>query len=563
MSSLTNLTFLTNFSFPSSSQMIHNYMLGMLKDTSPSAAKMALDVIMDCYKKNIWADAKTVNAIARDGCFSKVKKVQVASLRFFLGTDEKTAEDSDSDDEEPDLKGAILANKVNKKTKKRAKQLATAKKQFSKAKRKKAVAPNFHFSAIHLINNPQEMAENLFKALQSGNERFELKLLYLDVISRLVGIHELFLFNFYPFVARYLNPHQRQVTRILQFAAQASHELVPGDVVEPVVKTISNNFVTERNSSDVMAIGLNSIREICQRCPLAMSEELLRDLVMYKTYKSKAIMMAARSLITLYREKLPDLLHKRDRGRPTEDGEERQVRQYGEVKPAEVIPGAEVLLKNVETVGEESEEEEDESDGGGGGSDWEDVSHSETEGVGGGGGDDDTDEEDEFETDDEEEEEEDDDEEAESGAPSAKRLKIMDKKEAAIELASTRIFSDADFKKMELEQVKRKVTGLRKKEMERERTEFVKLDDIEMIYKKKKSDKQTRIESVQRGREGREKFGFKDNRKNENCSRTNKEKSKTKNFQMMRAKAKSKVKKSFRDKQVAFRNYLLKQKKMR
>lgn len=548
--------------------MIHNYMLGMLKDTSPSSAKMSLDVIMDCYKKNIWADAKTVNAIARDGCFSKVKKVQVASLRFFLGTDEKAEEDSDSDDE-PDIKNAILVNKVNKKTKKRQKQLAAAKKQFVKSKKKKTAAPNFNFSAIHLVNNPQEMAENLFKALQNGNERFELKLLFLDVISRLIGIHELFLFNFYPFVTRYLNPHQRQVTRILQFAAQASHELVPGDVVEPVVKTISNNFVTERNSSDVMAIGLNSIREICQRCPLAMSEDLLRDLVLYKTYKAKPIMMAARSLITLYREKLPDLLHKRDRGRPTEDAVDHQVRQYGEVCPAETIPGAEVLLKNVETVGEDGDtEEESENDSNDG--DWEDVSHSETEGTGtqGDGGEE---SEDEFETDDEEEEEDDDEEEGgdedakeeDSGEPAAKRLKFMDKKEAAIELAATRIFSDADFKKMELEQVKKRVTGLRKKEMEREKSEFVKLDDIEMIYKKKKNDKQTRIESVQRGRVDREKFGFKDNRKNENCSRTNNEKRKTKNFQMMRHKAKSKVKKSFRDKQLAFRSYLLKQKKMR
>lgn len=60
---------------------------------------------------------------------------------------------------------------------------------------------------------------------------------------------------------------------------------MPPEIVEPVCKTIANNFVTERNSSDVMAIGLNAIREVCQRCPLAMTEDLLRDLVMYKHYK--------------------------------------------------------------------------------------------------------------------------------------------------------------------------------------------------------------------------------------------------------------------------------------
>lgn len=37
--------------------------------------------------------------------------------------------------------------------------------------------------------------------------------------------------------------------------AQAAHELVPPEIIEPVLKTIANNFITERNSSDVMAIG--------------------------------------------------------------------------------------------------------------------------------------------------------------------------------------------------------------------------------------------------------------------------------------------------------------------
>lgn len=100
---------------------------------------------------------------------------------------------------------------------------------------------------------------------------------------------------------RFLQPHQRQVTRVLQFAAQSAHTLVPSEMIEPVLKTIANNFITERNSSDVMAIGLNAVREICSRCPLAMGEDLLRDLVMYKAYKEKSVMMAARSLIILYR----------------------------------------------------------------------------------------------------------------------------------------------------------------------------------------------------------------------------------------------------------------------
>lgn len=63
-----------------------------------------------------------------------------------------------------------------------------------------------------------------------------------------------------------------------------------------------------------MAVGLNGIREICLRCPLAMTPDLLQDLVQYKNAKNKTVMMAARSLMQLYRNVDPTLLHKKDRG---------------------------------------------------------------------------------------------------------------------------------------------------------------------------------------------------------------------------------------------------------
>lgn len=561
----------------------------------------------------------------------------VASLKFFLGSDpdEKGSDDSDSDNE-PDLKSAMLANRVNKKTKKRQKQLANVKKQITKVKKKKTAVASFNFSAVHLIHNPQGMAENLFKQLQGQNERFEVKLMHLDVISRLIGIHDLFLFSFYPYITRFLQPHQRQVTRILQFAAQASHELVPGEVVEPVLKTIANNFITERNSTDVMAIGLNAVRAICSRCPLAMGEDLLRDLVLYKSYKEKSVMMAARSLITLYREQIPALLHKKDRGRTSEAQAEMQPKQYGATVAFDNVPGAEVLLKSAKSVEVRDEDDsdsdsdswvdvnesgdeinisdsDDESDDNDGGSDVEeeegDVEDDDEE-----GGDDDE----EVDSDDDDEDEESENDEDESASedediqvePPKKKIeqskkktiqqkspkvaknkkskaslngsttsiasttttdengtessaKVLDEKQAAQEIAYTRIFTDEDFKRIDAQIIKKHVSNARKRPLETEQTEYVKLDDIEMIYKKRRTDKASRMETVMKGREDREKYGYRDKRKNIHCSKTNTEKQKKKNFGMMRQKARSKVKKSFKDKQQAMRKHLLKQKKMK
>lgn len=152
-------------------------------------------------------------------------------------------------------------------------------------------------------------------------------------------------------------------------------------------------------------------------------------------------------------------------------------------------------------------------------------------------------------------------EEAANGKKST--VQIMNEKQAAQELALTRLFTDEDFKRIDAENIKKHTTNSRKRPIEAEKSEYVRLDDIEMIYKKRRADKQTRLESVLKGRTGREKFGYRDGRQNIHCSKTNTEKKKKKNFGMMRHKARSKVKRSFKDKQQEMRKHLLKQKKMK
>ncbi|RZC38504.1 SDA1 -like, partial [Asbolus verrucosus] len=551
---------------------LQNFMFTMLKDTNARAAKMSIDIMIELYKKNVWNDTKTVNVIAT-GCFSKITKVMVASLKFFLGKDTEE-KDSDSDsDEDVDPKEVIMANKVNKKTRKREKHLNKVKKLASKAYKKKSAAPSFNFSALHLIHDPQGMAEKLFHQLESTNKRFEIKIVTLDVISRLIGLHQLFLFSFYPYIQRFLQPHQREVTRILQFAAQASHELVPPDVIEPILKTLANNFITERNSSDVMAIGLNAVREITSRCPLAMNEDLLRDLTMYKTYRDRSVMMAAKSLIHLFRNTRPEFLHKKDRGRPTEATEELVPLNYGQVDAKDYVPGAEVLLKD------DKEDIEIDSESGSDDEQWIDIQHSSDEGGSDGENSSDSEKED---VDEEGQKDEDNEERTKSEKDynqdpnNRKILKAKrtseekpSKKDLAHKVTLDRILTDEDFKRIDMANIKKQIQSSKKgvkRKMEdgkmNEPSELVKLGDIENIYKKRKHDKQTRIESVKAGQVDREKFGYKDGRMNIHCSKTNREKRKTKNYQMIRHKVQRKVKRSFKDKQIALRNHLIKLKKM-
>lgn len=179
---------------------------------------------------------------------------------------------------------------------------------------------------------------------------------------------------------------------------------------------------------------------------------------------------------------------------------------------------------------------------------------------------DDSDEDDNEESDNEDiedESEEASDDEGDKDESTIKNVEVMDEKTAAQELALTRLFTDDDFKRIDAEIIKKHTQNARKRPLEAEKSEYVRLDDIEMIYKKRKADKQARLESVLKGRTGREKYGYRDKRQNIHCSKTNTEKKKKKNFGMMRHKARSKVKRSFKDKQLDMRKHLLKQKKMK
>ncbi|XP_015187551.1 PREDICTED: protein SDA1 homolog [Polistes dominula] len=601
--------------------VLQNFIFTMLKDTNAKAAKMSADVMIELYRKNVWNDAKTVNIIAT-GCFSKITKVVVTCLKFFMGSDEVNDSDSSDSDDEPNIKEVMMANKVNKKTKKREKMLKKAKQLLVKSKKKKAKAPQYNFSALHLIHDPQGFAEKLFKQLEKNNDRFEIKLMTLDVISRLIGLHNLFLFNFYPYLQRFLQPHQREVTKLLQFVAQASHELVPPDVLEPVLKTLVNNFVTERNSGDVMAIGLNAVREICSRCPLVMNADLLKDLAQYKHYRERSVMMAAASLIAVYRQAMPSLLHKKYRGRPTEATIKLDTLKYGEVAATDFVPGAEVLLNKDSNDTLEIDSENSEND-----DEWIDVQTDDEE-----VNDEDlvTDDETDMSSDDnsmddendvkdeknEEKQKEGDNknevndennkinnllkedvktnklnsamrlklrrerrdkklkrrkqkEERKAKAKVQKKEELTAEKKAQASLVSVeRLLSDEDFKRIDMALIKQQVmpakVGVKRSHpSDDNRGELVKLGDIENIHKKRRHDKEARLETVKKSQEDREKFGYKDGRQNPLCSKTNREKKKTKNYQMIKHKVAGKVKRSFKDKQIALRNYLLKQKRMK
>ena len=107
------------------------------------------------------------------------------------------------------------------------------------------------------------------------------------------------------FIQRYLTAHQRDVTRILAYLVQACHELVPPEELLPVLKAIAHNFITERCANEVIAVGMNAVREIIARCPALLHEDgmgdFVQDLAQYSRKTHKSVMVAAHSVINLVR----------------------------------------------------------------------------------------------------------------------------------------------------------------------------------------------------------------------------------------------------------------------
>uniref|UniRef100_A0A671RD17 Protein SDA1 n=1 Tax=Sinocyclocheilus anshuiensis TaxID=1608454 RepID=A0A671RD17_9TELE len=514
---------------------LQNFMYTMLRDSNPTAAKISLDVMVELYKRNIWNDGKTVNVITT-ACFCKVTKILVAGLKFFLGKDEDEKKDSDSESEVRLVfpRDLMIRYSTGNKSSKNKKKLEKAMKVL------KVELSVFHNQQISVLFY---FAEKLLKQLESSNERFEVKIMMMELISRLVGIHELFLFHFYPFVQRFLQPHQREVTKILLCAAQASHQLVPPEIIEPVITTIANNFVTDRNSGEAMTVGINAIRELVARCPLSMSEDLLQDLAQYKSHKDKNVGMSAKGLIQLFRALNPQMLHRKDRGKPTESSKEAKIQNYGELEAKDYIPGAEVL--EVEEKVHEGEEEdgwesasmsEDDEDG-----EWVNVQHSS-------------------------------DEDQTEVAEKFQSIPEDERKAKAAAVSTSRLLTQDDFKKIRVAQMAKEVSaapgkGQKRKNVEsdeeEERGELLSLRDIERLHKKPKSDKETRLATAMAGRTDRKEFVRKRSKLNPFASTSNKEKKRKKNFMMMKhsQNVRSKGKRSFRDKQIALRDALLKKRK--
>ncbi|BFZ57904.1 Severe Depolymerization of Actin [Savitreella phatthalungensis] len=478
----------------------------------------AVRLTRDMWEKHVWqGDARAVE-ICKDAALSLELKVMLSGIYFFLGVDNPDAEDSDDETPQVDLRKLQHQAGINKASKNRRQQVIRAMKA-DKRKRASSKDVNVNFPAIQLLHDPQGFAEKLYTALSKRHMQFEHKLLLLNLLSRLISTHKLTVLPLYSFLLKWISPHQRDVTKVLAALAGATHEFIPPEVVTPAIKKVANEFCTAGVNPEVVCAGLNTIREISTRQPLAMDETLLSDLIEYKTSKDKGVNMAARGLIGLFREIAPEMLPRKERGKSAtmavSEGAAKRV-VFGEERG--VVRG----IENLDVLEEEEDEdawdafevEEDDDDGEG----WINVE---------------SDQEIDFS---------DSDDEGANAKPTKDNTDAT-QTELADSVAARRLLNPADLRKLaearetapdsSTHHARAKQQQLQQA-IDKSAAGFVDAVDIVGPHVKRgKDDKAARLASVAEGREGREAFGSAKRRREEGGrSTTNREKARKKNFAM-------------------------------
>ena len=79
----------------------------------------------------------------------------------------------------------------------------------------------------------------MFSKLKKSNDRYEVKLYMLRLVSRMMGRHKIQLLSFYPNLLRYLNSHNKdKIGEIFAMIIESCHDLVPPETMKPVIEKI-------------------------------------------------------------------------------------------------------------------------------------------------------------------------------------------------------------------------------------------------------------------------------------------------------------------------------------
>jgi protein SDA1 len=315
-----------NVNFNKSTRNLINEVLNEINGGPSETIKTVsfiLKLLISLFQGCVWKDSHTLDIIS-----NIILKFQFPSILFqvcdFFVSDSNKEEADESDQEEIEEKYRELRMKMRVSGKKKSleSRINRIHRKKKKESKKKIGCRDGSLFALEELRDPLSIVHTLYACFKRGTNdgqqiSFQSRLLILNALTRIIGIHQLLVPDLYSFIYRYVRPNQIDLPKILAYIAQSFHPQVPEDITKDFISCLSLNLVSDHCSSESIAIGINTIREISRRQPAAITSEALFDLSQYSSFKKdKAVKAAAKSLIGLFREVEPSKLHKKYLGRP-------------------------------------------------------------------------------------------------------------------------------------------------------------------------------------------------------------------------------------------------------
>ena len=284
---------------------IQNFCETLLKDPNKKLSRKTLNILITLYQKKIWNDDRTVNLIAKCVSVNDIK-MSSAACQFFLSEYNIDEPDTSSEEELDELKNKykLLGKSNNRKTKERKAKLKQLMKSIErKEKRHSKVIINKDFMPIDRIKDPLSFSQELFKKANSYQRgEFSHKLIVIRLLGRVLGRQRLLLENYYNFMLNFMKSDQKDIEIILASLIESCHNQIPPSELEPIINKLFDNFISENYPAQLVNLGLNTLREIIERCPYCIDKSQYSIIQDLRFYKNKSVSNAARSIVNLCKE---------------------------------------------------------------------------------------------------------------------------------------------------------------------------------------------------------------------------------------------------------------------
>lgn len=284
-------------------EIIKDILYTAIKSGVEAHAKRAAYIFIHMISRNIWTDKETTEKVFDLLLGPSSSSVVNFIFMYLLDKLQLTVKEEDIDMPEETKKGTkIKKETLADKKKKEKKKKEIEKKKAKQAEKLAEKEPNIITLLKRIEGRGPYYAARIFKSIKSSEHSHELKLKMAQVVSRIAAYHKVTIKGFLGYMGRFMFPHQDNLPLVFSSIVQSIHLDVPTKEVEAVCEMIIDNFCSDHRDDEVIAYGVNALKEIIKRYPAAAKYDCVQFVLSFKKVKKQKAATASFALRKMIRE---------------------------------------------------------------------------------------------------------------------------------------------------------------------------------------------------------------------------------------------------------------------